>query len=70
MISPGGGRYFDTVRSGGIMGRANTLPNRQNARFQGSMVMAKKKIKKGEEVFLTYSTDRVGRAHGVRSGRG
>ena len=48
--------YYDTAYSGGIGGRANTNPGKQNARFKGSnLIVGKTGIKAGQEVFTPYS---------------
>ncbi len=51
--------YFDTARSGGIGGKANTRPGKQTARFKGSqMVAGQRGIRKGQEIFVPYSQSR------------
>ena len=61
--------YYDTKRSGGIGGRANTNPGKQNARFKGTQLVATRAMRPNEEVFASYGSQyKFPKTTGERSG--
>ena len=47
--------YYDTIRSGGVGGKANTRPGAQTAMWDGPSITATSRgLKKGDEIFVPY----------------
>ena len=58
VLQPWGSKYaYDTARSGGVGGKANTNKGNQSAYFGGSIIFAHrtKPLLAGDEVFVSYS---------------
>ena len=50
--------YYDTARTGGVGGKANTRNGAQNARFRGTQLHAGRRvIEPGDEIFVPYGGD-------------
>ena len=54
--------YYDTARSGGVGGKANTCPRNQTGHWRGYNLLAGKKgskrgIRLGEEIFVPYGRE-------------
>ena len=49
--------YYDTARSGGVGGKANTSPGAQTAMWDGPSIIATSRgLKKGDEILVPYGT--------------
>ena len=50
--------YYDTVRTGGVGGKANTRIGAQNAYFKGAQIHAgRRTINPGNEIFVSYGNE-------------